>query len=236
METRNWSQLIDSILLRKVPFVMTFFVVFLATYSFLYWVDFLPELVNEPEIQKVQPKQDSAGQMKDLNSPSATEVLTTITTTTLPEMPIEPVFPLTLEMEALDKTITVVNPTSRSIADLDTALLDGAVRHPDSATLEQSGTVFILAHSSYLPVVRNKNFQAFNGIQNLKWGDLIILTAKEGKFVYRVDKVYRAKAEDVTVPIAGPNKRLVLATCNSFGSTADRYIVEADFVEQVSSK
>ena len=110
-------------------------------------------------------------------------------------------------------------------------MLSGAVRHPDSATLDQLGTVFILGHSSYLPSVRNKNFQAFNGIQDLKWGDTIKITATEGEYVYRVDKVYRAKAQDITVPIAGSVKRLVLATCNSFGSVNDRYIVEADLVE-----
>jgi LPXTG-site transpeptidase (sortase) family protein len=141
------------------------------------------------------------------------------------------VFPISIEIEALNRTITVLNPTSRNYNDLDAALLEGAVRHPDSATLEQSGTVFILAHSSYLPAVRNKNFQAFNGIQNLEWGDTINLTSKDGIYVYRVDKVYRANAQDVVVPIAGPTKRLFLATCNSFGSIDDRYIVEADLIE-----
>ena len=49
--------------------------------------------------------------------------------------------------------------------------------------------------------------------------------------MYRVDRVYRAKADEVTVPIAGDVKRLVLATCNSFGKIDDRYIVESDLVE-----
>jgi len=31
----------------------------------------------------------------------------------------------------------------------------------------------------------------------------------------------------VVVPIAGDTERLVLATCNSFGSVDDRHIVEA---------
>ena len=82
-----------------------------------------------------------------------------------------------------------------------------------------------------MPVVHNKAFQAFNDIQKLKWGDLIEITTAEGLYVYRVDKVYRAKAHEVTVPIAGTEKRLFLATCNSFGSTDDRYIVEAELFE-----
>lgn len=231
MEVRNWTQLIDAILLRKTAFVMAFFVIFIATYAILFWLDFLPELVEKKENEAVV--QESAEQLPELALPSQEEMLTTLNTEDkeVLEVPSSPVFPLSIEIEALDRKITVLNPTSRLYSDLDAALLEGAVRHPDSATLEQSGTVFILAHSSYLPVVRNKNFQAFNGIQNLKWGDTIILTSVDGIYVYRVDKVYRANAQDVIVPIAGPTKRLFLATCNSFGSIDDRYIVEADLVE-----
>ncbi len=225
MEVHSWNQMVDAILLRKVAFVVAFFVVFLSTYAVLAWFDFLPELVTKDEtIENIETKDvilDSASTTNPVVEPVAL----------VQEEVVAAVLPLSMRIEALDKTITVLNPTSREVADLDEALLSGVVRHPDSATLEQSGTVFILGHSSYLPVVRNKNFQALNGIQNLKWGDLITITAADGEYVYRVDKVYRAKAADVTVPIAGPNKRLFLATCNSFGSTDDRYIVEADFIE-----
>jgi sortase (surface protein transpeptidase) len=46
-----------------------------------------------------------------------------------------------------------------------------------------------------------------------------------------VEKVYRASAQEVTVPIAGTGKMLTLATCNSFGTVDDRYIVEAKLIE-----
>jgi LPXTG-site transpeptidase (sortase) family protein len=225
MEVHSWNQMADAILLRKVAFVVAFFVIFLSTYAVLAWFDFLPELVTKNEtLKNIETKDvilDSASTTNPVVAPVAL----------VQEEVVTAVLPLSMRIEALDKTITVLNPTSREVADLDEALLSGVVRHPDSATLEQTGTVFILGHSSYLPVVRNKNFQALNGIQNLKWGDLITITAAEGEYVYRVDKVYRAKAADVTVPIAGSSKRLFLATCNSFGSTDDRYIVEADFIE-----
>lgn len=226
MEVHSWSQLINAILLRKIAFVGAFAVVFLASYSVLAWFDFLPELVVAP-VEKIE--SNSAG---DNNLATSSEEVSASND----EIKVEPllpvnVLPLTMTIEALDKTITIQNPASRAVSDLDASLLEGVVRHPDSATLDQSGTVFILGHSSYLPVVRNKNFQAFNGIQNLKWGDMIKISAEEGEYFYRVDKVYRAKAEEVIVPIAGPEKRLFLATCNSFGTTADRYIVEADLIE-----
>jgi len=229
MEVHSWNQMVDAILLRKVAFVIAFFVVFLSTYAVLAWFDFLPELVTKDEtLENIETKDvilDSASTINPVVAPVETS------TTLVQEEVVAAVLPLSMRIEALDKTITVLNPTSREVSDLDEALLSGAVRHPDSATLEQSGTVFILGHSSYLPVVRNKNFQAFNGIQNLKWGDLITITAADGEYVYKVDKVYRAKAADVTVPIAGPSKRLFLATCNSFGSTDDRYIAEAELIE-----
>lgn len=226
MEVRSWSQLIDAILLRKVAFLVTFFITFLISYGILAWLDFLPELVDENDkVIQIEATNETPESISNNLSVNSTEE-------NLVEMETqEAVLPLTMSIEALDKSITILNPTSRENSDLDAALLQGVVRHPDSATLDQNGTVFILGHSSYLPVVRNKNYQAFNGIQDLKWGDTIKISAKEGEYTYRVDKVYRAKAQDVVVPIAGTQKRLVLATCNSFGSTDDRYIVEADLIE-----
>jgi LPXTG-site transpeptidase (sortase) family protein len=75
--------------------------------------------------------------------------------------------------------------------------------------------------------VFNKNFQAFNGIQGLAWGDKIEVFSGDQIFEYRVEKVYKANAQDATVPIAGAGYKLTLATCNSFGSVDDRWIVEA---------
>ncbi len=221
MKVNSWAELTDAILLRKISFLLVFFTVFLFSYAVLSWLDFLPELVEKPTENNVT----STTQTEEL------EVAPLVTESVVKPEPVNPVFPTNIYIEALDRNIPVLNPDSRNVADLDAALLKGAVRHPDSATLERAGTVFILGHSSYLPVVRNKAFQAFNDIQKLKWGDLIEITTAEGLYIYRVDKVYRAKAQDVTVPIAGAEKRLFLATCNSFGTIDDRYIVEAELLE-----
>jgi LPXTG-site transpeptidase (sortase) family protein len=232
MTVNSWSDILDALLLRKVSFLVSFFVVFLLSYAFLAWIDFLPEMVEKKSDQeKVEENINVSIVETQTEEGRKTEKNQNEGNSSLSVSPTEAVLPIKMNIPALERSVTVLNPDSRNIADLDAALLSGVVRHPDSASLNQDGTVFLLGHSSYLPVVRNKNFQAFNGIQNLKWGDLIILDAAEGQFVYKVDKVYRAKAQDVTVPIAGPTKRLYLATCNSFGSTDDRYIVEAEFVE-----
>jgi LPXTG-site transpeptidase (sortase) family protein len=209
--------LMDSIWERKYVFIGTFFLVFLFSYLALVAIDFVPE-----------PKTESA---PIENTNIEEEALIEYTAEADFELPVgsinEPLLPTTMYIKKFDRKITVLNPTSRSIPDLDAALLSGVVRHPDSADLAQDGNVFILGHSSYLPNVMNKSFQAFNGIQELQWGDVIELTANGYVMTYEVEKVYKARAQDVTVPIAGTGPRLTLATCNSFGSTDDRYIVEA---------
>ncbi|MEZ4195170.1 MAG: sortase [Candidatus Paceibacterota bacterium] len=227
MNIRNWNELVDAVLLRKISFLVTFFVIFLLSYAFFAWLDLLPEPVSTEKAESVT--ETVVNESSPENAESVISSSTELESEASKE--IEPLLPDTIIIDSLDRTITVLNPTSTKVEDLDAALLYGVVRHPDSATLERDGSVFILGHSSYLPTVLNRNFQAFNGIQNLKFGDTIRLQSNDQEYVYRVDKVYRTKAQDATVPIAGVKQRLILATCNSFGSIDDRYIVEADLLE-----
>jgi len=236
----NWQQITEAVLQQKTRFITTFFFVFLAMYIFLFIVDFLPEAPAEqtaPEaaVELTETERDQMSDKTDiLQSVSETPINIEVTEEPQPVTQAAPQdLPVSMYIEKLDRTIDVLNPQSRTIADLDTALLDGVVRHPDSAAPNQNGNVFILGHSSYLPNVLNRNFQAFNGIQNLEWGDTITLTSEGSVYTYRVERVYKAKASEVTVPIAGAEKLLTLATCNSFGSTDDRHIVEA---KQISVK
>lgn len=215
---------------RKVAFLLTFFLVFTMTYIALVALDWLPEEPAAEESVEVEAETTvESGVSAEENTAQAKAVVEDISTIISDEI----ILPTSISIKKLDKVVPVLNPSSRNIADLDNALLNGVVRHPDSATLSQNGTVFILGHSSYLPKVLNKNFQAFNGIQKLEWGDIIEVSSENYVFEYRVEKVYRAQAKDVTVPIAGDEKTLTLATCNSFGSVDDRYIVEA---KQISVK
>jgi sortase (surface protein transpeptidase) len=213
--------LTDRLLERKYPFLVTFFLVFFFSYLLLVAIDFVPEV---PAIEVEETSFERAEEVSDTVLPAegVREVLVR-TSATNPDVNL----PTTISIKKLDRVITVLNPTSRTIANLDAALLEGVVRHPDSANLLQDGNVFILGHSSYLPTVRNRNFQAFNGIEDLAWGDEIEVSSGSHVYVYEVEKVYKANAQELTVPIAGDTPRLVLATCNSFGSVDDRFIVEA---------
>ena len=207
---------------KKYAFFTVFFLVFFFSYLVLVAIDFVPEPVTgEQETKNLQVE------------PSSTDVEQSAQSDfSLPMGDMSnPVLPTSMYIEKLDRTIKVLNPDSREVADLDYALLSGVVRHPDSAHMAQDGNVFILGHSSYLPSVINDNFQAFNGIQNLAWGDLIEVTSEGYVLTYEVEKVYKAKAADVTIPVVDTGARLTLATCNSFGSKDDRFIVEAKRID-----
>ena len=207
---RVWSQ--------KYAFFGVFFAIFFLSYLLLVAVDFVPE-TPQPVENSVKNEETTV-----IKQPAQQEKLPVGTFK-------EPVSPTTLYIKKLDRTVSILNPTSNTVSVLDNALLSGVVRHPDSAQLGADGNVFILGHSSYLPHVINKNFQALNGIQNLAWGDTIEVRSNDMVVVYQVEKVYKAKAEDFTVPMQGTGPRLTLATCNSFGSKDDRFIVEAKAIE-----
>ncbi len=207
---------------KKYAFFGVFFLVFIFSYLVLVAIDFVPEPVTiEEETENLQMEPASIeieqSAQSDFNLPVG-------------DMS-NPVLPTSMYIEKLDRTIPILNPESRDIAALDNALLSGVVRHPDSAHMAQAGNVFILGHSSYLPTVLNNNFQAFNGIQDLAWGDTIEVTSEGYVLTYEVEKVYKASAADVTIPVADTGARLTLATCNSFGSRDDRFIVEAKRID-----
>jgi len=211
----SFDELYRQLRIRKVAFLATFFVAILLSYAILYIIDFIPEPIPEVPGQEVV--------MQETESVPATEVQEVVKVVEAP-------LPLKIIFDTLDKEVVVLNPTSRAVSDLDTALLSGAVRHPDSADFNTAGNIFILAHSSYLPNVFNKNFQAFNGIQNLTWGDKIRLQSEDMEYVYRVDKVYKAKTAEVFVPETPGESKLTLATCNSFATKDDRFMVESTLV------
>ncbi len=213
-----FDSLYNQINSKKITFFITFFGVVFLSYAVLFAIDFLPEPIQETSNTKTTEKIDI---IKDVYASQNADLFE--------EEPIVTEFPLPIKIifDTLDKEIKVLNPTSNTIPDLDNSLLSGAVRHPDSADFSEDGNIFILAHSSHLPNVLNKNFQAFNDIENLTWGDRIRLHSKDTEYIYRVEKVFEAKASDVFIPETPGEARLTLATCNSFGAKEDRFIVQA---------
>ena len=212
---------------RKVSFFTVFFIVVLITYTFLVAIDFIPEAKETTDNQqtdeenaKTESSNSIVPDFSKRNSQLTPETEIGITMGTNP-LPIKIIF------DDLKKEVLVLNPESNDYAVLDEALLKGVVRHPDSADFSSPGNVFLLGHSSYLPNVMNKNFQAFNGIQKLTWGDIIRVQTADTEYLYRVDEVFEAPASEIFVPETPGEAKLTLATCNVLGAKEDRFIVEA---------
>ena len=90
----------------------------------------------------------------------------------------------------------------------------------------------IFGHSSYLPIVNNKAYKTFDGIQKLSAGDRITVYSSGAAYTYAVRTVEKkSAAADDGIPLTVAGKVLTLATCDSFGEKSDRFVVTADFVE-----
>jgi len=223
MKTPSFDQIVAVALAHMWQFVFVFFLIFTLLYGFLVAIDFVPEAptpTDESEadtsIANILPAFDPF-----TSAEAATE------TVVLPDL-VEA--PRSITIPSLNRTVAVVPAASNSLTDLDTALLSGVVRHPDSAKLGEEGNVVILGHSSYLPNVLNRNFQALNGSQNLVWGDTITVDSDTTRYTYIVRDVYKVKASAAVIPTEGVGKRLTLVTCNSFATADDRFIIEAELL------
>lgn len=184
-------------------FAITFVAMFIITFTFLAMVDALPEPLSEEEAvvsaQQAIPQEE-------------------LVVAELPER---------IVIKALDMENPILNPESTDIAILDEALLKGTVRYPTSAPLGVDGTVLIFGHSSYVPIVRNQNYKAFNGIQKLKTGDIVSVYSDTTEYRYSVTSVRLADANEDVVELPSNGKFLTLITCDSFGKKSDRFIVTA---------
>lgn len=189
---------------RKWTFLAAVLFVFFTSFSMLSALDLVPG----PIVAKKE----------NLTANALTSVKTT------PELPVR------IEIAAINLSADIANPTKTDVATLDKALLTSAVRYPTSAKLGETGNVIVFGHSSYLPVVNNKNFKIFNEIQNLKKGDRITVYGVDTAYVYEVDTVSEEDAKSAAIPLEVGEPTLTLATCDSFGSKSDRFVVVAKLV------
>lgn len=195
---------------KKWSFLAAFLAVFFVTFSTLATLDLLPEApAKDPEVE-IAVSPSSLGAAAIMAAPENA---------------------VRVEIPSVGINVTIKNPASTDVAVLDEALLTGAVRYPASAKLGEEGNTILFGHSSYLPIVNNKAFKAFNEIQNLEKGDRITVYGETMAYVYAVKTVAEADAESDAIPLTKTGHTLTLATCDSFGKKTDRFIVVADLVE-----
>lgn len=194
---------------RKWSFLAVFLLFFFTALSMLTALDLVPE------------------NKKTAKTPEPSNLVASVAGT----REAKPELPTRVEIPAIGLKTTVANPTSVKVDVLDAALLKGAVRYPTSAELGQMGNVILFGHSSYLPVVNNKAYKAFNEIQNLTEGDKIYVYGEKQMYVYEVETVSQEDAKSAAIPLEVGEPTLTLATCDSFGEKTDRFVVVAKLVE-----
>jgi LPXTG-site transpeptidase (sortase) family protein len=138
--------------------------------------------------------------------------------------------PVRIIIDRIDVDAPIMNPTSRDIDSLDTALQQGAVHYPGSGDLEDTSNMFLLGHSTGFRVVNNNFYKVFNGLKNLQENDVIRVQSEDMEYLYRVTNVALVNASETSIPLQSSVKMLTLATCNVFGAKEERYVVTAEFV------
>jgi LPXTG-site transpeptidase (sortase) family protein len=132
---------------------------------------------------------------------------------------------------SIDLNLDVQNPATRDLEALDELLRSGPARYVDSAKLGETGNMIIFAHSSRLPIVHNKMYQAFNRIPELAQGDIITLQAGGKNYVYSVTGITTADASSTKIDMsASLGTRLTLVTCDTLTGKSARYVLDATFV------
>jgi LPXTG-site transpeptidase (sortase) family protein len=192
-------------------FIAVFLVVFFVLAVLLYAIDFVPEA----------PGTKSA--VYESGAPVAEASDTR-------EYPAE--IPTRIVAPSVGIDTPIVNPVSSDINVLNDALMNGAVRYPESALLGEDARMYIFGHQSHLPVVHNQAFKAFAGLQNLKSGDEVVVYSKDAAYHYRVVTVSHTTADSGEVELGAGDRTLTLSTCDSFGTKSDRIIVTASFVSR----
>ncbi len=143
---------------------------------------------------------------------------------------VEPVAePMRIVIPSVSIDATILNPQSRDITVLDTALQSGAVRYPGSGLLGEKKDMFLFGHSTNWDVVQNQAYKSFNDIESVGKDELIRIHSNDREYVYSVASVSMVSANTAWVKIEDKNK-LFISTCNTFGKKTDRFVVEADFV------
>lgn len=212
---------------RRGAFMFVFLMVFFISFLVLFSLDVVPE----PKEMRAEVSMVEA--LPDVSLVQTSSVSRGASSATVPAQTFElgGVLPQVLRIPSIGMEIEVLNPNTTSFSELDAALLKGAVRYPGSAELQEEGNVIIFGHSSYLPVVHNPLFKAFNGVQKLPVGAVIAVESADTVYEYQVASVWRAKATTDKIPLSVSGKRLTLITCDSFRSEDDRFVIEADFVK-----
>ena len=143
--------------------------------------------------------------------------------------------PTRIVIEKIGVDVSVQNPQTRDIAELDKALLKGVVHYPGSGGPEDDSNMFLFGHSTTFRVVSNPAYKAFNNLEKLNIGDRVEVFAGNSVYLYKVTSVVLVGTDTALVEFSRGKKMLTLTTCNTFGgkSKEERIVVEAVYVSKI---
>ncbi|OGY18628.1 MAG: hypothetical protein A2900_02775 [Candidatus Chisholmbacteria bacterium RIFCSPLOWO2_01_FULL_50_28] len=111
------------------------------------------------------------------------------------------------------------------------ALKNGVAHATGSAVPNQSGLMYLFAHSSDLPWRMTRYNTAFFRLGRVKEGDQIIVTYKGKDIVYRVREKKTVWPNEVKYLTEQKRNQLVLQTCTPIGTALKRLLVFAERVD-----
>ncbi len=125
----------------------------------------------------------------------------------------------------------VIQPNTFNVAELDVYLNNGPVHYPGSGSVE-SGNIFIFGHSAdFFTGVQNSALKVFNNFSKLVSGDVIEIVAGGQSYFYGITKVSLVNQNEALIRFDSSTRKLTLSTCNTFGSRAERWVVEAELID-----
>jgi LPXTG-site transpeptidase (sortase) family protein len=200
----------------QIKFALYFAIVFIVGFILLYSAGLVPESIKQNNGESFRTLWDKAQKSaidKQLNQD-----------VTRAESPTR----IVIDKIQVDSTIS--NPNTTNVNTLDEYLKQGAVRYPGSGLLG-IGNMFIFAHSTGIRVVNNQAYKAFNGLKDLREGDIIKVYGQSAVYRYIVTDVTLVDQTRALVEFDNNKNMLTLSTCNTFGAKSERYVVEADYLD-----
>ncbi|NVP17911.1 sortase [Candidatus Gracilibacteria bacterium] len=112
-------------------------------------------------------------------------------------------------------------------------LENGIIRYPGSSKPGEDGVSFIFGHSSNLPWMKGDYNDVFSTLDNVVFGDEVIVYYGQEKYTYKIREKKVIKPGDVSVLKRNNDKsEITLMTCWPIGTTLNRLIVTGELVKK----
>lgn len=130
------------------------------------------------------------------------------------------------KINAQSEIIPNINPWQKS--DYQKALEKGVAAASGFALPDQSGTIFLFAHSSLDPWKMTRTNTIFFRLNELKVGDIIKLTKNNKTYEYKVSSKVTVSPYDTKFLEDNSKNQLILQTCTPPGTDFQRLLIFAN--------